>query len=141
VGTAVCGRKREVNYQGGLQAVKFIRFAEKLELTCLMNRWTRIDLTLRFPRDDLENSMASSEITRLTSTTNAIVVQLPERKYPGVVVQGDSLQNLHTLACEAQHQIQHGDIGECQSILEELRDILGGYLQSYKEATETAKLP
>ncbi len=81
--------------------------------------------------------MTEPEITRLSSTTNAAVVQLPERNYPGVVIQGDSLQNLNSLVLEARRQLKSGDLAECNEVLEELGQLLEGYLHSYREATKT----
>lgn len=83
--------------------------------------------------------MTSPEITRLLATTNAAVVQLPERKHPGVVIQGDSLRNLLNLVRAARDEMAKGDTGESQGILAEVGEILGGYLESYKQATEAVK--
>jgi hypothetical protein len=80
--------------------------------------------------------MPESGITRISTATNATVVQLPERKYPGIVIQGDSLQNLHSLALEACRQVDAGDVGECSNLLNELRQLLEGYLNCYREATK-----
>ncbi len=80
--------------------------------------------------------MTESEITRISTTTNAAIVQLPERKYPGVVIQGDSLQNLHSLVLEARKQVKTGNTAECGDVLDELGQLLEGYLNSYREATK-----
>jgi len=78
-------------------------------------------------------------ITRISTTTNATVVQLPERRYPGVVIQGDSLQNLHSLVLDARKQIDCGNVAECRDVLEELKELLRGYLDSYREATKLSE--
>lgn len=69
--------------------------------------------------------MKEQEITRISTTTNAAVVQLPERKYPGVVIQGDSLQNLHSLIMDARKQLDCDNVAECRDVLEELSELVG----------------
>ncbi len=81
--------------------------------------------------------MTVSEITRLSTATNAVIVQLPERKHPGIVVQGDSLQNISSLVQAARSELRAADLKECNEILDELNDILEGYLDSYRQAMET----
>lgn len=68
----------------------------------------------------------------LTEATNYAVVQLPERKFPGVVVQGDSLNNLVSLLEKALI-----DESECLDLIAEALDILSGAKSRY-EATCSA---
>ena len=82
--------------------------------------------------------MPANEITRLSTTTNAAVVQLPERCEPGIVIQGDSLRNLLSLVCDAEHKIDQGDMHECRAILGEVQEILGGYVEHFKSAARAA---
>lgn len=79
--------------------------------------------------------MNGNDIVRLSSSPNAAVVQLPERKHPGVVVQGDSLQNLDALLDSAEQELEQGNVAEARETIAELRDILHGYLESYHRAT------
>ncbi|MEQ8849868.1 hypothetical protein [Botrimarina sp.] len=74
------------------------------------------------------------QIKRLSAATNAPVVQLPERKLPGVVVQGDSLRNLASLAGEIVKQIEAGRYAEAGDLANEVDELLGGYLDSYEAA-------
>lgn len=68
----------------------------------------------------------------LTEATNYAVVQLPERKFPGVVVQGDSLNNLISLL-----EAALADESERLDLIEETLDILMGARSRY-EATCSA---
>jgi hypothetical protein len=77
---------------------------------------------------------ATPAITRLVSTTNAAVVQLPERQYPGVVIQGDSLHNLSNLLNDAAAQMHLSEYDEATSIVEEVREIVAGYVAAYDAA-------
>lgn len=68
------------------------------------------------------------EIERLGGTTNAVLVQLPERANPGVVIQRDSMTNLHSLVREARQRTQERDWEQVTDLLVELDDILAGYV-------------
>ena len=61
-------------------------------------------------------------------------MQLPERKHPGVVVQGDSLANLCSLAQGADEELRRGNTAEAAELLDELRTLLDGYQASYTDA-------
>ena len=78
--------------------------------------------------------MSHSAIERISSTTNAAVVQLPERKHPGVVIQGDSLANLCRLAADAQDELTKGNIQEAAELFDEVRELLDGYYFSFTQA-------
>ena len=71
-----------------------------------------------------------SEIKRIGGATNAVVVQLPERQYPGVVIQFDSLSNLVGLIRCAKENIALNDWGEVRDVLDELEGLLTGYLEA-----------
>jgi hypothetical protein len=77
---------------------------------------------------------ATPAITRLVSATNAAVVQLPERQHPGVVIQGDSLHNLSSLLNDAAAQMQSSDYDEAASLVDEVREIVAGYVAAYDAA-------
>ncbi len=68
------------------------------------------------------------EIKRLGGWSNSIVVQLPERKYPGVVIQGDSMTNLLRLVEDAKSRMAVGDTDELSDLLDEINGILSGYV-------------
>ena len=82
--------------------------------------------------------MANSQIIRLSATPNATVVQLPERKNPGVVIQGDSLTSFALLLDEALHELDEGNASEAHQVIAELREIVQDYLESYNQATSPA---
>ena len=69
-----------------------------------------------------------SEIRRIGGgTVNAVVVQLPERNYPGVVIQKDSLGNLVSLVGAAKKALVDGDAEELGDLLGEIGDLLVAY--------------
>jgi hypothetical protein len=71
-----------------------------------------------------------SEIKRIGETVNAVVVQLPERKYPGVVVQYDSMHNLLNLVRDAKLQMLKNDWDEVRDILDEIDGLISGYAKA-----------
>ncbi len=73
-----------------------------------------------------------SEIQRLGGNVNAVIVQLPERKYPSVVMQRDSLQNLLSLVQETKQQILAGNIAETVALLSEAEQLIAGYVEAFE---------
>jgi hypothetical protein len=69
-----------------------------------------------------------NDIKVLGGGTNAIVVQLPGRRYPGVVIQGDSMTNLLNLVGDAKARMAIGDADELRDLLDEIDGILSGYV-------------
>lgn len=78
--------------------------------------------------------MATIEVELLTNQGNNAVVRLPERKYPGVVIQGDTLNGLIATTSEAVEALDRGDRDEAREVLREL----AMQLQEIQERYETA---
>jgi hypothetical protein len=74
------------------------------------------------------------EVEALTEQHNYAVIRLPERRFPGVVVQGDSLSILVADLRRALDHLRTGNIddgvGEVASALASLEDVQ----QSYEDA-------
>lgn len=70
-----------------------------------------------------------SEAKLLTAPTNYAVVQLPGRNFPGVVIQGDSLNNLVQLLSDTQNADEPEERTGC---IAEAREILAGALKGYE---------
>jgi len=71
--------------------------------------------------------------------TNNAVLKLPDRKYPGVLVQGDTLKNLldtGELVASLARQQRNDDLAdEAEGLAEMLRDIYQAYVQELGEET------
>jgi hypothetical protein len=67
--------------------------------------------------------------TLLTPPFNFAVVQLPERKYPGVVFQGDTLHTIATQVAEMRRLLADQDL---DSLDDEIRDLLNDLLAIQK---------
>jgi hypothetical protein len=71
----------------------------------------------------------------LTPPHNGAVVHLPGRNYPGVVVQGDTLNGLVAELRGFKHE---ADEDEKEAIVEGALELLEGYLASYFKACTDA---
>lgn len=76
----------------------------------------------------------SGEIKRIATACNTVVVQLPERALPGVVIQGDSLRNVTRVAEAAVEHLHDGDLEEGIGLVEEAATLLAGYLAMFEAA-------
>ena len=64
--------------------------------------------------------------------TNAAVMRHPERRFPGVLVQGDSLYSLCVQADDACAAAKGKLVPDAYGELNDLRNALWGYLNHYK---------
>jgi hypothetical protein len=65
-----------------------------------------------------------------SDATNAAVMRHPARKYPGVLVQGDTLASLVRALASVQSSIQHSE--DAAACLADVHDKLNELLQHYK---------
>jgi hypothetical protein len=76
--------------------------------------------------------MSDDLIELLDNTLNCAVVKLQSRKYPGVVIQGDSLHILYTSVQYAKTLCETGQTAEATDELSMLVDILAAYVNNYE---------
>ena len=69
----------------------------------------------------------------LSKSSNASVLKMPGRKFPSLVIQGDSLNNLHNLLKEAIGCLKKAEINEGIEVCEEAEEILRALKKSYEE--------
>lgn len=74
------------------------------------------------------------EVEMLSETTNCPVISMPGRKFPGVVVQGDSLKNLLNLTEEIEELSKSEDREELEATIAALKTTLDGYVKAYTAA-------
>lgn len=82
--------------------------------------------------------MKQIQIDVLSETVNCPVVQMPGRKFPGVVLQGDSLRILLDSAEEVQQLCSSGSNADLSLAVASLREKLAGYVASYEKAMTEA---
>lgn len=115
------GRREDIELSGaGPADYDFIAHARN-DIPLLLEEVARLQVLLR--------SGAGAPI--LDSTTNRAVVKMPGRRFPGVVVQGDTLYGLRCDIAEAADLAKRGDCGsaaaEIASVLESFEDLLAHY--------------
>ena len=73
------------------------------------------------------------ELTVLSDTVNSPVVHFPGRRFPGVLVQGDSLENMASLAAGIAKQIGLGDLEKAKWATQDLAEQLDCHVKLYEE--------
>lgn len=76
----------------------------------------------------------------LTPPVNYAVVQLPERKFPGVVVQGDSLFSMVRDLNEMKRCLDARDFDELAANIDNLADTLKRALAQYESVCAARKI-
>lgn len=82
--------------------------------------------------------MASVAVDLLTAQMNNAVLRLPERRYPGVLVQGDTLASLADLACTIERLLPPNADTSLIESTRELRERLDSMLRFYEVTLEAA---
>jgi hypothetical protein len=82
--------------------------------------------------------LSKLEVEIYGEVVNAVVLRLPTRKHPGVLVQGDSLHILLGLVRGAGKALAEGNTPEAGELIEEVREILEGYEEGYRSALAAA---
>lgn len=85
--------------------------------------------------------MESIEVDLLSDQGNDAVLRLPERKHPGVLIQGDSLHSARDLAMEALESIEAGRHPEAHAALKQLAAQLSDACERYEFAMKEHGLP
>ena len=74
------------------------------------------------------------EVELLGDAINAPVIQLPERRFPGILIQGDSLARLTSAARRCKQAAAAGTIADTVRELEELVQDLSQFQREYEKA-------
>ena len=77
--------------------------------------------------------MKKIEVALLSDAVNNPVILLPNRKFPGVLIQGDSLRILYDLVEEMAEALDKNEEDELYDIVQRLKDILNSRVQIYEE--------
>ena len=105
--------------------------------------WTRARIPPVSPCTPLwlDRHVERVEAELFTDGGNNAVVRLPGRRFPGVLVQGDTLSQLRADLAEVQKALSDGDTNEARdSLAFALRD-LDGWLERYIRALEEHGMP
>lgn len=85
--------------------------------------------------------MRTDEVEILSDQTNAAVMRHPGRKFPGILVQGDTMSNFCRLADDACRSLKEGETEGAFDELNELRNMLWGQLNHYKSVLGEHDIP
>jgi hypothetical protein len=85
--------------------------------------------------------MTKIEVELLSNDTNAPVICLPGRRFPGVVLQGDSLKILLGEAQEAARLSRGAGVPELVDSTQYLTELLEGYIQVYEDTMKIHNRP
>lgn len=83
-------------------------------------------------------------VQQLGGAVNANVIQLEHRRYPSLVIQGDSMSILYGMAQSAAANARAGTpeaFDECLDELTDLEELLRGYLIAYEQALLENDIP
>lgn len=75
----------------------------------------------------------STQVDLLSPAVNFAVVQLPERTYPGVVVQGDTLHSLQQQVEQLRRLLHTGELEELAGEIDDLKEQLSGALTYFEQ--------
>ncbi|MDX3277921.1 DUF6959 family protein [Streptomyces scabiei] len=85
--------------------------------------------------------MERIEAELLTDPGNDAVVRLPPRRFPGVLIQGDSLSIIRSDVADIVDACDRGDIGEARETAAILLSGLDELLARYTEALQAHDIP
>ena len=85
--------------------------------------------------------MRNEEVEIFSDGPESPILRHPKRKYPGVLIQGDSLHNLTTMADTACFAIEDGDTERALNLVNELSDILRVHLLDYRKVITEHGIP
>jgi hypothetical protein len=81
--------------------------------------------------------MKRIEVEMLSEESNCPVVKAPGRKFPGIILQGDSLKQLYDSAIEISELSKDGNHDDLLAALDNLKERLKGFLAAYERAMST----
>jgi hypothetical protein len=77
----------------------------------------------------------ADEVVFIEEVNNCPVVQVAGRRFPGIVVQGDSLSILVDLAAEVVRLFDANELNEARETATELHSLLSARLRVYTQVT------
>ncbi len=80
-------------------------------------------------------------IALLKQNTNCCIVQLSNRRFPGIVLQGDTLSSWISLIDLVTKLIEEGDINEALDTSKELKEKLEPYQMVYENFLKEKNIP
>jgi hypothetical protein len=85
--------------------------------------------------------MEKIHVTCFCDAPNSVIVQTPNRSFPGMVFQGDSLRILYTKVERGIESLDAGNLSEASEYLSEIAEELQGRLEMYENVLESHGIP
>lgn len=85
--------------------------------------------------------MQKKELEVLSEASNVAVVRMPGRRFPGSVIQGDSLSHLRWLAEDVRNRLQDHPDEDLRDTAQELFELLDGRLRQYVNVLDAEGIP
>ena len=84
--------------------------------------------------------METINVDLLSRAINCPVLKMPERKYPGILIQGDSFKSLLGIAERINRVQVSNDIEEMKDAIQWLLEESRSYMEAYESAMQLYKL-
>ncbi|AKJ06064.1 hypothetical protein ATI61_110191 [Archangium gephyra] len=85
--------------------------------------------------------MQKKEIEVFSEASNAAIVRMPGRRFPGSVIQGDSLSHLRWLAEDLRNRLRDHSEEDLRDTAQELFELLDGRLRHYVAVLDAEGIP
>jgi hypothetical protein len=85
--------------------------------------------------------MPDENIEILSQTINRPVLRMPGRKFPGILLQGDTLASLFALSRMISERAKNQADVELAELAQELQEELSGILYEYEQVLKANKIP
>jgi hypothetical protein len=84
--------------------------------------------------------MKTVTVELLSDATNQAVLRIPGRKFPGILLQGDSVASLYDMAKEIGELWKSGDKNDIPVLAQQLEAVLGEKLKHYEAVLRENKI-
>jgi hypothetical protein len=85
--------------------------------------------------------MERIEVELFSHPGNNAIVRMPERRFPGVLIQGDSLSNLRHEVARIAEACTRGDLNEAREWTESVLEDLDALLEDYSTTLRDQDIP
>jgi hypothetical protein len=77
-------------------------------------------------------AMEKHEVEVFSGAVNSVVLRTPGRRFPGLLIQGDTFASLYSIARKIRDLVPASSDGELRDLVEELEEELASRLQDYE---------
>src|SRR4051794_12400685 len=85
--------------------------------------------------------MAEERLEILLQSVNSPVLRMPGRKFPGILIQGDTLSSLYSLSRMVHRGAERHDDAELADLAGQIMDELSEILQEYEQVLNSYNRP